>query len=454
MEQILEIGGQRYIIGLQWNPLSGADPLLAARTMAKARKSSLGLLRTVTDSDGHVVHQVGLAQKKVKGIILAAAAQIATISKSAIAISQLSGELYWLCITDNGRVLPGYDRIGNAAEIIKAVNEFEEDYQVSYMQLLMTTEVAKELRIRHGVENINPLDILAEQPATDAIKLKNLAGLSNTTMLGAAIGILLVGGGGYWKYTEELRQRAIEEQLALEAFEAESREKARLAGLSKGPTDEEILAQARVEEVTWLRDSFNSHSLINALKHMYVMSSRMPTQQGGWTLDNIVFNGSNPNELRTTWKRNGGTLAGIKQGLEGQGTVSFSNDFSQASASHKISLGNRGIEDIEHFIPERGMRQHELVDLFIAEGFPFTISAVTTTQRSTNIKGLKDKTLENVPQLFVKKWSFGLSGKNKDGYVKLMSLLQNVENMTPESVEVVRTGGDFSWKFTGILQDL
>nr|WP_274645069.1 type 4b pilus protein PilO2 [Pseudomonas serbica] len=422
--------------------------------MAKARKSSLGLLRTVTDSDGHVIHQVGLAQKKVKGVILAAAAQIATISKSAIAISQLSGELYWLCITDNGRVLPGYDRIGNAAEIIKAFQEFEEDYQVSYMQLLMTSDVAQALRVRHGVEDINPLDILAEQVPTDAIKLKNLAGISNTTMLGAAIGILLVGGGGYWKYTEELRQRALEEQLALEAFEAESREKARLAGLTKGPTDEEILAKAREEEVTWLRDSFNSRSLINALKHMYVMTSRMPLQQGGWTLDSIVFAGSNPQELRTTWKRNGGTLASLKDGLEGQGAVSFSNDFSQASASHKISLGNRGIEDIEHFIPERGLRQHQLVDLFIAEGFPFSISTVTTTQRPSNIKGLKDKTLENVPQLFVKKWSFGLSGKNKDSFVKLMSLLQNVENMTPDSVEVVRTGGDFSWKFTGILQDL
>jgi hypothetical protein len=263
-----------------------------------------------------------------------------------------------------------------------------------------------------------------------------------------------VGGGGYWKYTEELRQRAIEEQLALEAFEAEAREKARLAALSKGPTDEEILAKAREEEVTWLRDSFNSHSLINALKHVYVMSSRMPTQQAGWTLDSIIFAGANPEELRTTWKRNGGTLAGLKQGLEGQGAVSFSNDFSQAGASHKISLGNRGIEDIERFIPERGLRQHQLVDLFIAEGFPFSISAVTTAQRPSNIKGLKDKTLETVPQLFVKKWSFGLSGKDKASYVKLMSLLQNVENMTPDSVEVVRAGGDFSWKFTGILQDL
>lgn len=454
MEKILEVGSHRYIIGLDWNPLSGADPLLAARTLAKSRNSPMGLLRTVADSDGHVAHQVGLANKKVKGAILAGAAHIATISESAIAISRLGGDLFWLCITDNGRVLPGFDKIGSDSEISKAVTEFLEEYQLAYMQLLMTRDVAQELRISHGVEDVNPLDMLAEKQPTDAIKLKNLAGLSNTTMLGAAIAIVLVGGGGYWKYTEEIKQRALEEQQALEAFEAESREKARLAALNKGPTDEEILAKARAEEVVWLRDSFNTHSLINALKHVYVMSSRMATEQGGWTLDSIVFNGGSPEDLRTTWKRNGGTLENLKKGLEGQGSVSFSGDFSQATASHKISLGNRGIEDIEQYIPEQGLRQHQMVDLFIAEGFSFTIASANNAQRQANIQGLKDKTLESVPQLVVKKWSFALSGQGKDGFVKLMNLLQHVENMTPEAIEVGRTGGNFAWKFTGILQDL
>lgn len=453
MEQILEVGSHRYIIGLEWNPLSGADPLLAARTLAKARKSPLGLLRTVTDNDGHVIHQVGLAQKKVKGVILAGAAHIASQAGSAVAISRLDDQVFWLCITDNGRVLPGYDKIGTQGEISKALSDLEEDFDFAYMKLIMLQDVADTLRFRHRVTDENPLDLLTEQP-TDAIKLKNLAGLSNTTMLGAAIVILLVGGGGYWKYTEEIKQRALEEQLALEAFEAESREKARLAALNQGPTDEELLARARDEEVIWLRDSFNTHSLINALKHVFVMSSRMDTQQAGWTLDSIIFNGDAPQELRTTWKRNGGTLGSLKKGLEGKGSVSFSNDFTQASASHMINLGNRGIEDIESFITRRGLRQHQLVDLFIAENFPFSISSATSQTRNQPIQGLKDKTLESVPQLIVKKWNFTLEGHDKDGYMKLMTLLQNVENMTPDSIEIVRTNGDFVWKFSGTLQDL
>lgn len=454
MEQILEVGGQRYIIGLEWNPLSGSDPLLAARTLAKARKSPLGLLRTINTGDGQVIHQAGLAQKKVKGVILAGAAQLANISPSMIAIDRLSDELYWLCVTDNGRVLPGHDAVASDSEVKRLFNDLAEDYQLDYMRLVMTEEVAQTLSIGRVVENISPLELLETTPPGDNLKLKNLVGVSNTTILGAIIGIMLVGGGGYWKYTDQIRQREYEEQMALEAMEAEAAEKARLAGIKKGPTDDEILAKAREEEVGWLRDEFNQKSLINALKHVYVLGSTMATRQDGWELQGISFNSENVRELRTSWKRDGGNLKGIKDALAGKGNVFFSPDFKQANASHKISLGDRGIQDIESFLKTRGMRQHTLVDIFLAENVEFGITVTTKTERKSTIEGLKDKTLEGVPQLTVKKWLFAISGQDVDSYIKLMNILQQVDNMTPETIDVSRVDGAFVWKFTGTLQDL
>lgn len=454
MEQILEVGGQRYIIGLEWNPLSGSDPLLAARTLAKARKSPLGLLRTINTGDGQVIHQAGLAQKKVKGVILAGAAQLANISPSMIAIDRLSEELYWLCVTDNGRVLPGHDAVASDSEVKRLFNDLAEDYQLDYMRLVMTEEVAQTLSIGRVVENISPLDLLETTPPGENLKLKNLVGVSNTTILGAIIGIMLVGGGGYWKYTDQIRQREYEEQMALEAMEAEAAEKARLAGIKKGPTDEELLAKAKDEEIGWLRDEFNQKSLINSLKHVYVLSSTMQTRQDGWELQGISFNGENLRELRTAWKRDGGNLKGLKDALAGKGNVFFSSDFKQANASHKISLGDRGIQDIESFLKTRGMRQHTLVDLFLAENLEFGVTVTTKTERKSAIEGLKDKTLEKVPQLTVKKWLFAISGKDVDSYIKLMNILQQVDNMTPETIDVSRVDGAFVWKFTGTLQDL
>ncbi|WP_408601320.1 hypothetical protein [Pseudomonas sp. PLMAX] len=454
MEQILEVGGQRYIIGLEWNPLSGSDPLLAARTLAKARKSPLGLLRTINTGDGQVIHQAGLAQKKVKGVILAGAAQLANISPSMIAIDRLSEDLYWLCVTDNGRVLPGHDAVASDSEVRRLFNDLAEDYQLDYMRLVMTEEVAQTLSIGRVVENISPLDLLETTPPGDNLKLKNLVGVSNTTILGAIIGIMLVGGGGYWKYTDQIRQREYEEQMALEAMEAEAAEKARLAGIKKGPTDDEILAKAREEEVGWLRDEFNQKNLINSLKHVYVLSSTMPIREEGWELQGISFNSENLRELRTAWKRDGGNLKGIKDALAGKGNVFFSSDFKQANASHKISLGDRGIQDIEAFLKTRGMRQHTLVDIFLAENLEFGVTVTTKTERKSTIEGLKDKNLESVPQLTVKKWLFAISGQDVDSYIKLMNILQQVDNMTPETIDVSRVDGAFVWKFTGTLQDL
>lgn len=454
MEQILEVGSHRYIIGLEWNPLTGSDPVLAARTMAKARKSPLGLLRTINTGDGQVIHQAGLAQKKVKGVILAGAAQLANISPSMIAIDRLSEDLYWICVTDNGRVLPGHDAVASDSEVRRLFHELAEEYQLDYMRLVMTEDVAQTLSIGRIVEDISPLDLLEKTPPGDNLKLKNLIGVSNTTILGAIIGIMLVGGGGYWKYTEQIRQREYEEQMALEAMEAEAAEKARLANIKKGPTDEEILAKAKEEEVGWLRDEFNQKGLLNALKHVYVLSGSMPTRQQGWVLEGISFNGESLKELRTAWKRDGGDLKGLKSALQGKGNVFFSSDFQQANASHKISLGDRGIQDIESFLKTRGMKQHTLVDLLFAEKLDFGVTVTTKTERQSSIEGLKDKSLEKVPQLIVKKWLFAISGTDVNSYVRLMAILEQVENMTPETIDVSRIDGAFVWKFTGTLQDL
>ena len=454
MEQILEVGGHRYIIGLEWNPLSGSDPLLAARTLAKARKSPLGLLRTINTGDGQVIHQAGLAQRAVKGIILAGAAQLANISPSMIAIDRLSDELYWLCVTDNGRVLPGHDSVASDSEIKRLFHDLAEDYQLDYMRLVMTEEVAETLSIGRVVENISPLDLLEASEPGDNLKLKNLVGVSNTTILGAIIGIMLVGGGGYWKYADEIRQREYEQQMALEAMEADAAEKARLAAIPKGPTDDELLAKAREEEVVWLQEEFNHKNLINALKHVYVLTSTLPTRDSGWELQGVSFNSDNTQELRTSWKRDGGSLKGLKDALDGKGNVFFSSDFKLANSSHKIRLGDRGIQDIESFLKQRGMRQHTLVDLFLAENLDFGISVTTKTERKSSIEGLKDKSLESIPQLTVKKWLFAISGQDVDSYIKLMNILQQVDNMTPETIDVSRINGAFVWKFTGTLQDL
>lgn len=457
MEQILDIGGRRFVVGLEWIKLAGADSKLAAKAQAKNRKSPLGVIRTVDIGDGQKLSQVGLSHKKFSGVVHSAAAHLASMYPSMIAIDRISDDLFWICVTENGRVLPGHDTPASDAEVKRIFAELAADYQIDYMKVIVPGTIADMFGIPVEYEDVSPLSLLESPGNVDATKLKNLAGVSNVTYLGAAIGVLLVGWFGYMKYADHLRQEEIDRQLALESMEEDARiqaENERLARLRDKPTDDQLLQRAREEEIHWLQQDFNANPINSVLGNVYKIASHQPGYVKGWRLQGFGFDPLDLKSVSSRWIRGNAKLSDLDDFYQGKGSVAFAPDLDAAVVGHPINLRDQGIVDIMDYLKSAGLDYKQVTDRLIDKRLVFKVSIVPDVTRKETIMGLTNKTLEGTPQLMMRKRKFEISGETKSSYVELMKTLEPAGNMLATSVLINRINGGFSWKFTGILNEL
>ena len=457
MEQILDVGGRRFVVGLEWIKLAGADAKLAAKAQAKNRKSPLGVIRTVDIGDGQMLSQVGLSHKKFSGVVHSAAAHLANMYPSMIAIDRISDDLFWICVTENGRVLPGHDTPASDSEIKRIFSELAADYQIDYMKVIVPGTIADMFGIPVEYEDVSPLSLLEGGGDIEATKLKNLAGLSNTTYLGAAIGILLVGWFGYMKYVDHLRQEEVDRQLALESMEEDARiqaENERLARLRDQPTDDQLLQRAREEEIRWLQADFNANPISAVLGNIYKLASSEPGYVKGWRLQGFGFDTLDLKSVSSRWLRGRAKLADLDEYYQGKGAVAFAPDLDAAVVGHPMNLRDQGIVDIMDYLKTSGLDFKQVSDRLIDKRLVFKVSIVPDVTRKETIMGLTNKALEGTPQLMMRKRKFEISGDTKSSYVELMKILEPAHNMLATSVLINRIDGGFSWKFTGILNEL
>lgn len=457
MEQILDIGGRRFVVGLEWIKLTGSDAMLAAKVQAKNRKSPLGVIRNVDIGEGQKLSQVGLSHKKFNGVVHSAAAHLANMYPEMIAIDRISDELFWICVTENGRVLPGHDTPASDSEIKRIFSELASEYQIDYMKVIVPRDIAELFSIPGDYDDVSPLTLLEQSANVDATKLKNLAGVSNTTYLGAAIGILLVGWFGYMKYGDYLREKEMERQLALESMEEDARiqaENERLERLRQQPTDDQLLQRAREQEIHWLQSDFNTNPLNAVMGTLYQISDSEPSFVHAWKLQGVAFDSLDLKTISSRWIRGKGKLSDLDKYYEGRATVAFSSDLEAGVVGHSINLQDQGVADILDYIKTSGVDFKVVSDSLIKNRLPFKVSIVADLTRKETIVGLTNKTLEGTPQLMLRKRKFEITGTTKTSFVQLMKTLEPVHNMLATSILISRVDGGFSWKFTGILHEL
>lgn len=461
MERIFDIGGKRLVTSLEWMKLQGKDAALAAKLQAKQRGSKLGTLRTVAIEDGPTVSQVGLCHsKKVKGAFYSAAAHLANIHPSIIAIEQLEDDQFWFCVIGEGRVIPGYDVITSGTEIRNMFQELSASTSLDYMKMLMTSRVAMELSLDDdGLDNLinqSPIEAMSEEAVAENTRIKNLIGIPNTVYMGLALVVLVGSFGGFMKYQEVQKQRELEALIAMEAMDLNKIEKEVTVEkvIDQGPTDDELLRRARQQEIEWLRDDFNSLNAMPALKHFYFMVKELPRYKAGWKLDRITFVSNSPKTLTAQWSREKyGTPYSIREAFGSDVSVSFTPEMNVSRTGHKISLGSRGVEDILGYIRSKGQNNQVFATDLMNNSLKFTATVKNLEQRRESIAGLKNKAFERMPQLSMRIREFQITGDSLDGFVSLMDVVQRANNFLPELINLERVQDGISWKVTGSLYE-
>lgn len=461
MERIFDIGGKRLVTSLEWIKLQGKDAALAAKTQAKQRGSKLGTLRTVAMEDSPTVSQVGVCHsKKLKGAYYSAAAHLANVHSSIIAIEQLDEDQFWFCVISDGRVIPGYDSVTSATEIRNMFQELSTSIPLEYMKMLMTSRVAMQLGLDDdGLDNLinqSPVDAMAELAVAENTRIKNLIGVPGTVYMGIMLVLLVAAFGGFMKYQEIQKQRELDELMAQEAMDLNKIEKEVTVEkvIDQGPTDDELLRRARQQEIEWLRDDFNTINTMPAFKHFYFLSKELPRYKAGWKLSKVSFTSANPKTITAQWSREKyGTPYSIRESFGSDVSVAFTPEMSVSRTAHKVSLGSRGVEDILGYIRTQGQTHQVFVTDLMNNGVHFTASVKTEDQRKEVIAGLKNKAYENMPQLSMRVREFQMSGVSFDEFVSLMDVVQRANNFVPKSIELERLDSGITWKVSGSLYE-
>lgn len=460
MERMVEVNGKNLVLGLEWSKLAGDKPADSAKRTAQARKCNMGVLWSVSveDEEGissNIVHSLGLCHSKFKGPIYSGAAALAMAQASVIGIEKLDDDLFWMIVTENGRVLPGYDSLGSEAEVKRKLTELALDIQLDYMQSYMTSEVASLFNIYEAIEE-SPLSLIGKSTISEAMRIKKLSSIPRAVYLGA--GIVALGGGlfGYMQHLEAEKQREYEAMIAAEAQSLDKIEQEVTVEkvIDKGPTDADLLRMARQEEISWLRDDFNKVNRLPAMKAILLNFISTPTSVNGWDLKEVVYSNERPDAVSLIWSRSYGSPSSLKEVMKGRANTGFTPDFEKASSTVKVNIGTPGIEDILQVINQKGIGHQDFVSLLIESGLEFDASVTDSRQRKQAIAGLKDKTLENIPQLEIASRTISIESDKIEDFVVAMSVLETADNYLIDRMTFFNQGaGKVNWKIEGKLYE-
>lgn len=440
------------MLGLQWLQVHGKDPLLDAKSKAKAGKTPYGIIRGIDRGDDSSGFQVGMTSKKVKGSVYAGSAHLANIHPSVIGIEKLDDDLYWICVADSGGVLPGYDVVSTDSEVKMLLSELSAEYELDYMTMVMSEEVANKFGLVSQIKT-TPFELFISDEPLEAIKIKSIVGVPYTFYLGGFIVLASLGMGGMWAHEKYEKKRELEEMIAIQqAAQAERERKKRES--SKVDTEADILAQALEEEKQWLRDDFNRIRLAPLMQQIFLLNESLPYQFTGWKLEGLFFSNKLPNNIVSMWVNEDGLLGTLNALFDGSDEgVSFSPDLKTARVGHSISLGLEGISDILDHIKTQGTHHQELYDILTSSGASVETRIKQEEARREPIARIADESLKTEPQLIISQRHYSIKVQSKESFMFLMQRLDRVKNFMPELIHIEKSGADTQWTISGTLYE-
>lgn len=459
MERIVEVNGKKLAIGLEWSKLAGSNPTDAAKKLSQSRNCPMGVLWSVAVSDSEVdanaavIHSAGLSHKKFKGVVYSAAAALAKSQDSIIGIERIEDDIFWMVVTQDGRVLPGYDFIASESEVKRKLQDLAIDTQLDYMQFYMSHDISAIFGLDGSIDE-SPFSLIGESNIDDSMRLKKMSGIPKAVFMGIAVAAAGAGLFGFKKYDEMKKAEELRLMIEEEEWLKRNLEEERLrAESSKAPNDPDILRQARAEEIRWMRDDFNSVNLLPAMKYMLLTMEGIPMQHDGWSVDGFIYSRSAPGMVNIMWDRQGGSPRSLTELMGSQASIGFTPEFDKANTSIAVDLGSRGFRDIMEIVKRKGMHNQELVSQLVEYGYDFSTAVNENNERKETIKGLTNIALQDYPQLEVASRNFEITGDDLPSYVMLISIMESADNFLLERIVFSGYANTFNWVIEGNLYE-
>lgn len=337
----IELNNNKFVVGLKWSRLAGEKVGAELSALSKEAEMYFGFTRKLEEEEGQFVYQSALSSEKSVNGMISAAAVVADLVENIILIEKVDDEKYWICCVNDSEVVPGGDELIDFDLLTDKFHQLqsligEEELRVCIHESASDLFSAKS-------EAIQFADILEEneikKPLKDFshYKVKSLKGVPVAGVLFGAFALIL--GGGAFFMTQNSGPVIVDiEPIKLPEVQIKKPDPTEKVDKKKIPTEAELFADAKNEEITWMKERFikeDPHQIINAISDF---TYGLPRFFAGWSSSQVVYDSKRPDIITVIWTRNDlGTALSLQNSIKNHIGINFSLDGQSARTTHEIT---------------------------------------------------------------------------------------------------------------------
>ncbi|WP_170968504.1 hypothetical protein [Psychromonas sp. SP041] len=426
--------------------------------MANEVDRPYGFIRKSVKEDGSTSHQVALTQEKSGIGIVSGAAILADGYSNIIFVEKVSAQEVWICAIADSEVLVGGDIVINisnvAIEFEKILDNYKESPPFVYSQSLVESTGVEGLPSPDETLSFDELLLKAEITKIgkefNSYRIGNTESKSKNTLMAIVI-LAVIGGGAYSQFGSSLFEKEKEFTPQVDFSKLIH---------TKVKTTEEILSDAKKEELKWLTEEFNNSNSSQIIRRILAFDIVQEKYINGWKANEISFNSKNPNGINVLWERSQvGTPLSLKLGIKNDKTTvaDLTGRYARSEFEAIDKINNELPDDFDlvKFI-ETATYQHEhMMHDLISMGYMWGMDRIDLGERQEKIKGL-DKKLrkqENTRQLKFKTTSVVIQGDNRDKLSALINIFDSAKTFTLNKISISLVKNSFKWKAEGVLYE-
>lgn len=450
--KVTKFGVNNISFGLDWVRLPGEKLDNEISSAITERGINIGLVRKIADQYD-IRSQIGLADDKAASGSYSAAALLASTEGSSIFVDKLSEEEYWVCAITEHEVIPGGDFVGSVETANDKINEIIGEFG---------PEAHEQLKLVVAKDASQDLELLGDESLSfEEFIFSNEALLSKDTRINrirtvpkSAIyiaGLMILGGLLYFLFSGgDDDVSALNQMLPGDKpFAALER-----VNLPLGPSEDDILSAALMEEIKWLREDFENYEPNAVIEQVMNTYNQVPNYVAGWSASSLVFDVNvRRDKVSIVWDKGPIGTALTLSNATNLNNIAFKNGGSQATTSFNIGEWEkrRVGRDVLQYISDTVYTVDDLIGDVQMLGLNYSISQPSSSARPVPIEGLKNKSSTTKRQLNQRHKVFKLSGDNHSTLRSLTTIFGSGDSVLLKRLELSLR--DSQWKITGEIYE-
>lgn len=398
--KVIKYGENNIAFGLQWMRLPGERISSEIAAALEERNTTLGIVRKISD-EYDLRQQIGMCEDKSAKGSYSAATLLAGSEDSVIFIDKVSDEAYWVCAIADKEILPGGDFVGPVDTVREKLEDLLGEFgpESDDLKIVASAIASEELEVEVDVTfSFEDFVFKNEELFTKESKIGSIKSFPKPAMY--LIGIMLLGGAAYLGLNpKNERVEALSYVLPGDTpFQAIER-----VNLPLGPSEDDILSAALMEEIKWLREEFELYKPESVIDSVMAVAREIPRYSGGWTAKDVKFDAKvRVGSLSVVWSK--GLIGGTKTLIDGIDDIQghrFSDDGQSGFTLHAIEMkGRRKVgRDILQYISRTEYGVTDLMDHLQNLNVAWSIRDPSISVRPVPIEGIKSKNLATKRQL-------------------------------------------------------